>query len=186
MYNVFNYWNNRGLPNSASSDVTKKHIEYVSKHLTTGCTVFDYGPGVGRIFPAYKLCKSVSGYDVTESYKEESMKAAEDNCMDYTLKVSDVVLPPVPEVKFDYVVACSVLLHQVPEDISNIVERLAKIGSKVLVVSWFDDARDMDIRGSYQFCYNHDYVGILDKLGLKYVYERFGNQIYLEYWEDKE
>lgn len=183
IYNEFSYWNDRELPNSADPKVTKIHIDFIKKHVKKGMTVLDYGPGVGRTFEAYKGVKCVSGYDISEKYAAEAVATAKALGLEYQHFILEKNTFNTED-EYDLVVACSVFLHQRPEAVKEIIKDLSSIGKKVLIITWYDPNRDFDIRTSYQFCYNHDYLGMLEELGLKYEYATDGNQLYLTYWRE--
>ena len=82
-YNVVDYWNERGNPCSNTIDkLTALHLEYLERH-TIGCeNILDFGPGYGRMFPAYKYAKNVVGVDVTEQHKHKLYLAAKNGRFD--------------------------------------------------------------------------------------------------------
>ena len=54
-YDVVKYWNQRDDPNSKNPDErnTKMHINFVNSNIGIDDKILDFGPGVGRVLPAY-------------------------------------------------------------------------------------------------------------------------------------
>ena len=79
-YDVVEYWNNRDNPNSKNPNErnTELHINYVKSNIDELDKILDFGPGVGRILPAYYRKNKVTGYDISSNYKERLLKAAKE------------------------------------------------------------------------------------------------------------
>jgi len=90
--------------------------------------------------------------------------------------------------RFTTAVSISVLLHQPPENITNIMCELARISKKVIIVSWHDPAIPYDYadeeRDKTKFCFNHNYEEICAKNNLNiysWDYKSEGKQVYFIY-----
>ena len=89
------------------------------------------------------------------------------------------------------VVSISVLLHQPPKDIVNIMCELARVAKKVVIVSWHNptipyDSID-DKPDNSKFCFNHDYKETCKENNLKidsWQYDNEAKQIYFVYRYD--
>ena len=74
---------------------------------------------------------------------------------------------------FDCCVSISVLLHQPPEQIANVMCELARIGRKVIIISWYDPTKSYDRigdeRDETKFSFNHNYQEICKGNNLKII-----------------
>ena len=88
-YDVVEYWNNRENPNSKNPNErnTQLHIDYVNSNIDEQDKILDFGPGVGRILPAYYRKNKITGYDISSKYKERLLKAAENEKIDLELVI---------------------------------------------------------------------------------------------------
>ena len=148
MYNELKYWNARQNPNSATDEITNQHIAFIKEH-TAGCRIIlDWGPGVGRIFPAYTKEQVIVGYDIAPQYSKAVKERAELLDLHYSHFLGrDINKVPFPTKSFDAVVSVSVLLHQRdPKSMAREMERVAK---KIIVIS--------GLGNDSPHCFNHDY-----------------------------
>ena len=176
-YDVVEYWNNRENPNSKNPNErnTQLHIDYVNSNIDEQDKILDFGPGVGRILPAYYRKNKITGYDISSKYKERLLKAAENEKIDLELvietkKITKFVFS---DGSFDCCVSISVLLHQPPEQIANVMCELARIGRKVIIISWYDPTKSYDRigdeRDETKFSFNHNYQEICKGNNLKII-----------------
>ena len=174
-YDVVDYWNNRDNPNSKDPNErnTQMHIDYVRFNIDKHDRILDFGPGVGRILPAYKRTNKITGYDISSKYRERLLGTAEKERIDLELIVENKKITKFtfPNDAFDVVVSVSVLLHQPPEQISNIMCELARIAKKVVIISWYDSTKPYDLigekRDETKFSFNHNYKEICEENELK-------------------
>ena len=115
-YDVVEYWNNRDNPNSKNPNErnTELHINYVKSNIDELDKILDFGPGVGRILPAYYRKNKVTGYDISSNYKERLLKAAKEEEINLELVIETKKITKFAFVNdsFDCCVSISVLLHQ--------------------------------------------------------------------------
>lgn len=194
-YNTVEYWNKRENPNSNNPDhrKTEEHIMFVKSNINEDDKILDFGPGVGRTIAAYKKNKNISGYDISSKYKERLLNAAKNNDVSIDL-IIDKTTPTkfsFKENEFDVAVSVSVLLHQRPQDIENIMCELARVAKKVVIITWhsldtpyhaFSPDTDYKI-----YCFNHDYKNICKKNNLKihsWEYDDIATQAYFVYGKE--
>jgi hypothetical protein len=124
-YDVIEYWNKRDNPNSKNPNErnTLKHISFVKKNIHLNDKILDYGPGIGRILPAYGENNKITGYDVSSKYKERLLETARQKKIELDLIIDKAILTEFSfnNNEFDVAVSISVLLHQPPKDIVNIM-----------------------------------------------------------------
>ena len=147
-YDVVKYWNQRDDPNSKNPDErnTKMHINFVNSNIGIDDKILDFGPGVGRVLPAYNENNEITGYDISSKYKKRLFETAKKQNINLKLIIEDEILTKLSfdDNHFDATVSISVLLHQPPEHITNIMCELARISEKVIIVSWYDSTIPYD------------------------------------------
>ena len=119
MYDAVKYWSNRKKPNQANIDIdTPTHLSFLQKHLKNCCSILDFGPGIGRLFSAYKNVDFVEAYDITDQHKNKLTKICMDLGIQFNLTVANEIKRlPYFDKMFDVTVTTEVLLHQKPADI---------------------------------------------------------------------
>lgn len=163
MYNEVAYWNKRTNPNSSNPKTTEKHISFVNKNIKSKDKILDFGPGVGRILPAYENINKIWAFDVSSEYSKKLMdKSKKINLeIDLTVNKEENIKLPYEDNQFDSVVCISVLLHQRPQNIINIMKELSRVGKKVIVVSWYEEGKsfsDSDTESKNNvYCFNYDF-----------------------------
>lgn len=161
MYDELEYWGKRECPNSASDRDTQSHRDFTKKHLRGCKKILAFGVGVGRMFPAFSEVTEVIGYDISEKYKEEVIKYAEEMPFKYTHIVEDKIKElPFDDGEFDAVVCVSVLLHQRPTNIERVMKEVARVGKKTIVVSYYECYQPFstDLNTALNnYCFNHNY-----------------------------
>ena len=191
-YDVVEYWNLRDDPNSKNPDErnTKMHLNFVNSNIGIDDKILDFGPGVGRILPAYNENNEITGYDVSSKYKKRLFETAKKQNINLKLIIENKILTKFSfdDNQFDATVSISVLLHQPPENITNIMCELARISEKVLIVSWYDPTIPYDYadkkRDNTKFCFNHNYKEICKENNLiinYWDYKNEGKQVYFIY-----
>jgi SAM-dependent methyltransferase len=173
IYDEVHYWRNRVNPNSPSvgPDITKRHIDYVSSHVKGLFRVLDFGPGVGRIFPAYNGVRFIEGFDISPTYKDRVIAASREHNLSFRLTISPKVGElPYGDKTFDAAVAVSVLLHQRPENIEKAMQELARVANKVVVVSMGYGKKECDLPNvesddPSKFCFRYNYESICSTCG---------------------
>jgi FkbM family methyltransferase len=169
-YNVVKYWSERDNPCSKTIDkLTDIHLDYLQRQ-TFGCqNILDFGPGYGRMFPAYKFAKKVIGIDVTTQYKTQLQFAANKGKFNFELicKKDNFSNLEFPDKHFDVVVTSEVLFHQTPNTIEPIMRELNRISRKVVVISYMNIREKYDFVGKYtpdqRYCFNYNYYEICKK-----------------------
>ena len=163
---------------------------YHPPHIEINDEILDFGPGVGRILPAYNKQNKITGYDISSKYKKRLLKTAKKQKINLNLIIEDKVLTKFAfdDNQFTTAVSISVLLHQPPEHIVNIMCELARISEKVIIVSWYDSTIPYDYadeeRDKTKFCFNHNYKEICAKNNLiinSWDYKNEGKQVYFIY-----
>lgn len=177
MYDPVQYWRTRKDPNTVNPE-TKNHLSFLEEHLSGVDSILDFGPGVGRLFSAYKGSSIVVGCDVTDQHDERLDKLASEYGFDFELLISDESSGELPYVddSFDAAVSVQVLLHQTAEDAKTILSELARVGKKIIIVSYWEEH---PLRLS-DHCFSHDYVGLCNELNINIVEQKvIGKNIYL-------
>lgn len=188
MYDEIKFWNKKSKPNhfKAEQSVRKnRHIEFVKSNLFKGCTVFEFGPGDGRLLPAYEnIVSLLFAYDISSQWKKEYINKAKNysfpfvHFTDYCLRddLSQIVS------NFDVVVASLVLLHQKPSRIDMVMNNLANICKYVIVISKSTKSASINQKDEKATSYDYDYIEICKNNNLYYsppIYKN--NQIYFCY-----
>lgn len=172
MYDEYEYWNNRRHPNHKLKKQKAegiKSIQYIKDNIGNASHILDFGPGVGRTFPAYEGLKSVEGFDVTNKWSERLFDEAEKYGFEFQLttpgtkQVIDFL--PYDTKQFDAAVAISVLFHQRPDRIEKIMTELARVAQFVIATGTISDVVDTE-PGDKSF-YHHDYFDICARNRLK-------------------
>jgi ubiquinone/menaquinone biosynthesis C-methylase UbiE len=179
IYDEVEYWNNRKKPNSAPHSITLQHIEYVENHLHDCNEILDLGPGVGRIFPAYNNISFVQGYDISELYKDTVIKESNRYSFEFNLftkkKISKL---PFSNNEFDAVVCVSVLMHQKPVNVIEVMKECVRVGKKAIFISYIDINKKFGFTGS-KHIFNYNYITICNENDWKMVdIYIIDNQIY--------
>jgi len=176
-YDPVTYWNNRPNPNASDSPYVGSDIKKLWGWIPVGSKVFDFGPGVGKTFPAYTGALYVMGYDVSAAYDER----AKDSASTWGLFYESVIdkSPTLPDGftdffkdYFDVAVAYNVFTHQKPEHIEQIMLNLSNIAKNVVSMSWQSE-RDVT---PAPHCFNRNYIELCDKLGLNIVYYELNDE----------
>ena len=163
-YDPKEYWERRAKncisPNSANALMTEQHKIYLRKMINkySPHSLLEFGAGVGRLFTEYNGIEKLSFCDISPTYQEEAKKVAHRLGLggDFHLCTSVDVTPFINK-EFDIVVAVSILLHQRPEEIVNVMSELARIGHKIVVISWYEQELAVDNITKDTHCYMHDY-----------------------------
>lgn len=141
------------------------HIDFVKKNVSVASKVLDFGPGVGRIFPAYTEAKSIMGYDITNQHKHTLVERARKLSLDFDLVSVERIEKHLPfrEDQFDIAVCVSVLLHQRPINLINTMSELGRVSKKCVVISLYDRSQKfcpLQQDGTNSHVYNYDYKKI--------------------------
>lgn len=190
-YDIVDYWNERDNPCSKKiNQLTDIHLEYL-KVQTLGCKkILDFGPGYGRMFPAYIDGEEVVGVDVTEQHKKALFEESKRQGFNFSFlcKRNNFNHLDFTDKYFDAVVVSEVLFHQTPDIIENMMQELLRIGQKVIVISYMNTKEKYDKLGEYipskRYCFNYNYDEICKrhKWNIRRK-ERFKNQIFFVYSE---
>ena len=165
-YDEVAYWNERENPNNPSLDpaVHAAHIEFVRMRVGKVARLLDFGPGIGRIFPAYGGVEHVVGYDISSKYYQRAMEHSKQFPFKFSLDVVRCIQPlPYIDKSFDVAVAVSILLHQRPCHILMVMKELARVAKRVVVIAYYDPKKPFD-KPSYErvscgkrYCFNYQY-----------------------------
>jgi len=188
-YQPQDYWEWRaknGLsPNSADSGTTRLHKDYLRRmiHKYYPNSLLEFGAGVGRLFTEYAGIKKLAFCDISRTYQEEARRADQNLGLGGTFHLcTSVDVTPFKEKEFEIVVAVSILLHQRPEEIASVMSELARIGRKIIVISWYEQKLPEDRITRDTHCYMHDYHGLCRRYGWEMQdIEYAGNQIYFTF-----
>jgi len=185
MYDEITYWNARKDPNSpAVGAFNDRHLFYIKTHLDGCSSVLDFGPGVGRTFPAYVKIKKLFCFDITDKHTKKLALLSDNYNFDFDFKVSDKVGETGFEDNlFDAVVVSQVLLHQRPSNIEGVMSELLRVSRKVIVITWRDNSKP-DSATSGEHCFNHNYLKICKINDWQHSnVEYYGKDIYFIYKE---
>lgn len=172
-YDELAYWNMRKNPNNTSSKVTEQHINFIFNNLSECKNILDFGPGIGRVFYAYRNMKNVEGFDISILYKKRLQEICKQFSFNFTFVLHDKVgRLPYTDNYFDATVSSSVLLHQRPKFIVQTMTELARISKKVIAISTYDKSKPFDEieignKKKYKHAFNYDYFYICKKNNLK-------------------
>jgi len=160
MYEELKYWQAREEPNDGKP-APDEFIDYVTTQLGNSYSIIEVGPGVGRIFPAYKNVKELECCDIHPKYYDKL--AAEALKMDFALHFTEVPVGKLPfeDNQFDSSVCVQVLLHQRPQHIEAMMHELVRVAQRAIVISMH---YEVPIKLA-EHCFNHDYLGICKNNG---------------------
>lgn len=183
-YNKVTYWSNRPDPNNDfCRSTTPNHISIVKPHIPNNSKTLEYGPGQGRMVSLYKDCPPVSFYDITNNYKsrtETKCKEKEIEIEQYVIDSSGQIKTPFKTNEFDIVCAFEVLLHSPSAEIEDVLKELARIGKKVIVITWWDNNLEKNIN----HCWTRDYKKLLSQNSLNLIHwdeTSLPNQVFFTY-----
>jgi len=168
IYNEFTYWNRRSEPSSAPEDYNTEHLFYIEKHLEGMEYILDFGPGIGRMFPAYGDIRNVTGCDISTLYSERVMEESKNFPFKFKLDHTDEPFHlSYGHKEFDAVVSCAVFLHCRPETIMSQMKELIRVSKKVITVSKYDENIEFDepvilCKNKYRCNFNYNYYQICE------------------------
>jgi len=185
-YDEIKYWNERRLPTSSDDVYYEKNLEFVKGQINAGDKVLDFGPGIGRLFPAYKKCSSVSVCDISLMYKDRLLENAKREGIPFKefKHMTEVDVIPFAFNEFDVCVCSQVLLHQKPANIVSVLFEIKRVAKKVVCISsfepgWFYDRPYGDTFDERRGCFNYNYPSLLQSLRMKVTYlEKFQEQLF--------
>lgn len=164
-YDEIKFWNNKKWPNAKLPQemVEKYPLNYLNKNIKEAKSILDFGPGVGRMFPAFKNAFSVEAYDISSKWEKEIKKEANDYNFSFNLYIDPNPIlgkTPYKDKQFDACVVMSVLMHQRPQHIETIMKELIRVSKKVIVGTYMDENRKFSKTEQDKKKYNHDYKSI--------------------------
>ncbi len=183
-YNQIEYWDNRVYPcyKATVEKLTPIQIKCVKEQLSGCKKILDFGPGFGRMFPAYKDAEEVTGHDITSNYKNQIIEESKKHSFKFDFHISQHIDKiNFPDKHFDVAVAIEVLLHQIPENIITIMSELNRVADKVIIITWMDLNKKLgrDESMADQYCFNYNYVKICEENNWKMMnYKIYHNQLY--------
>jgi SAM-dependent methyltransferase len=170
-YEEAEYWNSRQDPNAPEGwapEHLKTTIDYIREHTTGARSVFEIGPGVGRTLEAHSPGCSIQCYDISSLYQERLLQRARELGLDLKLDIAEPGSGRLPyaDQEFGVGVASQVFLHQRPENIARMMQEMARICRKVVVVT-----------GGYAMpgadhVFPHDYPAICTSIGCEMHFVR--------------
>lgn len=191
-YDELTYW--RGRPNPTSEDeiYLQSNLDFLTRNINPGETVLEFGPGIGRTLPIYTLVpvKSVHFCDISNVYYDRLLQA----CMMFNIPFSGFDLLNhvgslyYPSKEFDVVIASQVLLHQRPINIIPVMSELARVGKRVVVITWWNPDTKCNTPGvegewpTGQFHYDYEQICSSQGWYIDHI-ARFKDQSYFVYYE---
>lgn len=183
-YNKINYWETRKDPNNAHArTLTPHHIKTIKPFITDNVSVLEYGPGIGRMLDLYNNQTEINYYDITNVYRDrlvDKCKSSNVKINSYTIDTSGDITTQFEDNEFDIVCAFEVLLHSPETEITELMTELARIGKKVVIVTWYDNGSTTN---SFH-CWTRDYKKILNHNNLNLVHwdeESLKDQVFFIY-----
>lgn len=163
-YDERSYWGKREDPN-AKEGWEEQHlamtVNYLREHTEGAKSVLEIGPGVGRTLDAHSSDRKITGFDISNMYRERVCARAAELGLDFTLDIAEegVDAFPYTDQQFDVGVSSQVFLHQKPENIKHMMSEMIRVCQKVVVVT-----------GGYRFkgaahVFDHDYPALATELG---------------------
>ena len=157
-YDEIEYWNNRENPNSTSGIAPKEYVKYISDAVTFS-KCLDVGPGVGRMVSAYEEVRSLEVCDVTSRNVDMLDSIYLHRGINFSFMLLDKAgLLPYFAKQFEVVTCTQVLLHQRPTIAVKLMRSMARVGKKVVVIS-FRNEKNVPLANH---CFNHDYIQICE------------------------
>ncbi|NHN36724.1 class I SAM-dependent methyltransferase [Pseudomaricurvus alcaniphilus] len=162
-YDPFSYWNSRRDPNSAEgleAERVRFDTDYIRKQVSSGMSVLELGPGVGRTFHAYEKGTLIETIDISRLYEKKLTEAAK--AVDLKLKqhfLSDDWLKfPFSDQQFDVAVCFQVFIHQPPEVFHRSFTEFSRVCKKgVISVGLHANTKQSNpAEGAHVF--RHDYL----------------------------
>lgn len=165
-YNPKEYWSNAGRVQK--DEILKIQAKAIMKNIADlhFTTVFELGPGEGRITEPILKNKDIIIYDSID-YTPERIEILKEKLKDYeqfNVKYGDFQSMNLVR-KYDLVLASEVLMHIKPDEVYDVMKKMVSISDKYVVN--IDYWEDEDIKlANHNFI--HNYFELYDKLGIKY------------------
>lgn len=167
-YTPVHYWNTRRDPNNAEGrefEVIQRHIDFIKRHLPNSGPFLEFGPGVGRTFPAYKPASRVDSLDLSRLYQDALQQKAS-SCGVHLSQhfLNDAHSPfPFPDNTFTCAVVCQVLLHITPDSIVHVLSELMRVARKAIIITAAKTTARFALRSRH--CFSHDYLSLFSDAG---------------------
>jgi len=173
-YTPLEYWTRKSETYRAGhlKDEDANFIEMVKTHLPESPRILDVGSGLGL---TYEVTKE-AGIDVTNFKMCDFIKHFIDRCEeaigvrpDYW----DGKTLPYEDDSFDMAVSWSVMLHIVEEEeVEAFIKEHMRVAQYLFIATWKEEGARQHV-GVH--CFQHDYEGIFERLGLEVVEARPAN-----------
>lgn len=169
-YDPKDYWSSRNNPNNKEGETKtlNNHLDYIGFHTASIEKVFELGPGVGRTFDAYEKGTSITGLDITSTYKQIAQKRAVTLGLHFSLEeLSDSSSSfPFTDDSFEVGVASQVLLHVPNTDIYDYLSECLRVCEKLVVITAYrHSSKASFFERSSRHVFNHNYFKICTDLG---------------------
>ena len=169
-YDPTEHWNTREHPNTAENPgISPVEYDFLGPLLSQANSLLELGPGVGRLFPLYKLVAQFSTLDLSTNYTDRAQSAADAAGIRVQANFIKGPLDPFPfdDNTFDMGIASHVLMHIPFENIEHSMSELARCCKKVAVITvlerqWPRKGTSFDPRWH---CFAHDYEALCRELG---------------------
>ncbi len=162
------YWNRREHPNSTERPgIGKAERDFLASFIRPSSVIFEFGPGVGRLFELYANRRVVT-IDISKRYSSRLRAAAELHNieLDEHYRATEYESLPFGDYQFDVGVAAQVLFHVPFRSIDDTVRELTRVCKQLVVINGYDprwlrlgDSGDLH-------CFNHDFLALSKRFGL--------------------
>lgn len=174
-YDPWVYWNRRENPIN-SNKVNREISEFLKRGLRDRREVFELGAGTGRLFPFYSG-KSLTTLDLSRGYESECLRRAEEYDVSINQNFYDDPLSPFPfqDRQFEVSLAVQVLIHVPFYAIDHTFKELLRVSKELIVISGYNKKwpnRSDQIKRN-QYCFNHDYIDLVERCGASIVEYKF-------------
>lgn len=164
------YWGKRVNPNAPAgekADRVRFDIAYIRQMLGDAKRVLDLGPGVGRLFGAYRPDQRIETLDISTLYREQIVQKANEHDLNVSQHLLDEPLDrfPFEDDAFEAGVVFQVFLHQPPEIFSRQFAEMLRVCPRFVVATGCsaNTPRAPDNRAKHVFA--HDYLHEASSLG---------------------
>lgn len=183
------YWNEREHPNTQESppvgDVEQSILPPLIKQSKS---IFELGPGVGRLFPLYSG-KQVTTLDISTNYSQRLHAAANSHGVDLVQHFRNKldVRFPFHDDAFDLGIAAHVLYHVPFDSINFTVRELYRVSKKVFAEvcnnpKWPQKSSSYP---SHLHVFGHDYEHIFEEIGIAKWRNLFPDRLFKVYILEK-
>jgi len=167
-YKPKDYWSKAGrVPDN---EILKIQGKTIVEHLLKidFKSVFELGPGEGRITKPILENKDIEYYDAVDytPLRIEIIREKLKNYLNFNVQYGNFQEIDIDK-KYDLVLASEVLMHIKPNDLKDVMKKMVNISNKYIINIDYWESNNSIKLANHNFI--HDYGKIYDELGVKYT-----------------